>query len=59
VSGAPIASEGYAARAREILAKAIIEMATNGEQNRRKLTEGALLQLSNTPMRKSAGTQGN
>jgi hypothetical protein len=58
VSGAPIANGDYAARAREILAKAIIEMAANGEQNRRKLTKGTLLQLSRTPMRKSSDTPG-
>ena len=57
-SGAPIASGDYAARAREILAKAIIEMASDGERNRHKLTDGALVQLSRAPMRKSSGVQG-
>jgi hypothetical protein len=57
-SGAPIASEDYTVRAREILAKAIIEMAAGGERNRHKLTEGALFQLSRSQMRKSEGRPG-
>jgi hypothetical protein len=57
-SGAPIASEDYAVRGREILAKAIIEMAASGERDRHTLAEGALFQLSRSQMRKSDGRAG-
>ena len=52
-SGAPFAAENYAERAREILAKHIIEAAKNGERDRHKLSEGALLQLTRTNLKKS------
>ena len=46
-SQAPFAAEAYAPAAREILAKHIIMVArTGGERDRRYLTEGALLHLS-------------
>ncbi len=52
-SGAPFAAENYAERAREILAKHIIEAAKNGERDQHKLSEGALLQLTRTNLKKS------
>jgi len=51
-SGAPLVGEDYAARSREILAKSIIETASGGKRDRRKLTEAALLQLSKSVPRK-------
>ena len=51
-SGAPFAAENYAERAREILAKHIIESAKNGERDQHTLSEGALLQLTRTNLKK-------
>jgi len=45
-SQAPFAAEDYASAAREILAKHIIMAAQRGERDRRRLSEGALLHLS-------------
>jgi hypothetical protein len=45
-SGAPFAQDRYRPRAREILAKHIIEMARLGERDKRKLTQSALLELA-------------
>jgi hypothetical protein len=52
---APVAAADYANVAREILAKKIIELATNGERSPRKLTEAALLQLAKSSVRKFPG----
>jgi len=43
---APFAAEDYAPAAREILAKHIIMAAQRGERDRRRLTDSALLHLS-------------
>jgi hypothetical protein len=52
-SGAPFAEPGYHEAARGILAKCIIQAAKNGERDRRKLSDAALLQLSKTNLRGS------
>jgi hypothetical protein len=54
-SGAPFAAENYAERAREILAKHIIEAAKDGERDQHKLSEGALLRLARTNLNKPSG----
>ena len=51
-SGAPIAEERYTDSARDIIAKQIIRMARRGERDPRKLTDGALLALSKTNLRR-------
>lgn len=48
-SGAPIAEDGYARAAWEILAKHIIMAAQGGERNPRRLTGDALLHLARQP----------
>jgi hypothetical protein len=51
-SGAPFSEPNYRDRAREILAKSIIQAAKHGERDERALSEGALLQLSKTNLRR-------
>jgi hypothetical protein len=51
-SQAPFAAEDYASAAREILAKHIIMAAQRGERDRRRLTDGALLHLSQQKLSK-------
>jgi hypothetical protein len=51
-SQAPFAAEEYAPAAREILAKHIIMAAQRGERDRRRLTDSALLQLSQQKLSK-------
>jgi hypothetical protein len=50
-SGAPLAMNGYAIDAREILAKHIIEMGKQGERDRRRLCEDALAHLAKIKLR--------
>jgi hypothetical protein len=52
-SGAPFSEERYREAAREILAKAIIRAAKAGERDVRRLTDGALLELSKTNLTRS------
>jgi hypothetical protein len=52
-SGAPFALADYEERARDVIAKAIIDSALLGELNPRTLTDGALMQLSKTNLRRS------
>ena len=54
---APFSEPAYRDTAREILAKAIIQAAKKGEYNQRKLSDGALLQLSKANLRRSRGNQ--
>src|SRR5712672_1882731 len=51
-SDAPFAAENHSETARDILAKHIIEAAKNGERDRHKLSEGALLQLAGPNLKK-------
>jgi hypothetical protein len=51
-SGAPFSEEHHQAAAREILAKAIIRAAQNGESDERSLREVALLELSKANLRR-------
>ena len=51
-SGAPFANEDYIATAREILAKYIIDAAEKGERDQHRLSEGALLHLVQSKLRK-------
>ena len=50
-SGAPFAEERYRDNARLILAKHIIELARLGERDKRRLTEGALLELAHSNLK--------
>jgi hypothetical protein len=50
-SGAPFAQE-YRDAARDILIQSVIQAAESGERDERKLSDGALLQLSKAPLRK-------
>jgi len=52
VQASQAASEDYAPAAREILAKHIIMAAQRGERDRRRLTDGALLHLSQQKLSK-------
>ena len=45
-SGAPFAQDRYRDKAREIIARHIIEMARLGERDKRKLIDSALLELT-------------
>lgn len=51
-SGAPFAQPEYHDTAREILTRSLIQAAESGERDRRKLSDGALLQLSKATLRK-------
>jgi len=51
-SQAPFAAEDYASAAREILAKHIIMAAQRGERDRHRLTNDALLHLSQQKLSK-------
>jgi hypothetical protein len=53
-SGITFADERYAASAREVLAKRIIEMAKRGERNPNRLVEGALDQLATSKAAEAA-----
>jgi hypothetical protein len=50
-SGAPIMEERYRDTARNTLAKAIIQVAIDGERDERRLKDAALLALSKTSLR--------
>jgi hypothetical protein len=50
-SGAPFGNQEYADEAREIIARHIILAAKVGERDARRLSDGALLQLSRISMR--------
>jgi hypothetical protein len=52
-SGAPFAKDDYASVGREILAVHIIEAAARGERDPRRLSEDALLYLSQSKLRRS------
>jgi len=51
-SGAPFSTDEYAERAREFIAKCIIEAAKSGERDQRTLTEGALLELTKLDLKR-------
>ena len=53
-SGAPFSEDRYQAAGREILAKAIIQAAKEGERNEHRLREAALLELSKANPKKAA-----
>jgi|HubBroStandDraft_6_1064221.scaffolds.fasta_scaffold90701_3 hypothetical protein len=50
-SGAPITEDRYRDTARNTLAKAIIQVAIDGERDERRLKDAALLALSKTSLR--------
>ena len=52
-SGAPWAADDYRETARMTIARYIIEAAKGGERNQRHLSEGALVQLTKTDLKKS------
>jgi hypothetical protein len=51
-SGAPFSEPDYEERARAIIAKDIIDAATQGERDPRVLVEGALMRLSKANLRR-------
>jgi hypothetical protein len=51
-SGAPFSTEDYAENAREIIGKYIITAAKAGERDTRTLTDGALLRLATSDLKK-------
>ena len=50
-SGAPFVEDRFQGRAREIIAKHIIQLGRLGERDRRRLTESALLELSRADLK--------